>query len=139
MDSNIIVYALSRDLPEHSECKKLLKKIAEGKETVSIPAIVFMESYHALVRAYKFNESEVKKRLISIIDSENINVLEITVSTILLAFEIAEEYKIGGRDSLIAASLLENNIKEICSHDTDFDKTKRIKRVDPVKKSAKND
>ena len=134
MDSNIIVYTLNQDLPEYIECKNLLKKIADGIETISIPSIVFMESYHALVGAYKFNELEVKRRLIAIIDSENINVLEISVSTILLAFEIAEEYKTGGRDSLIAASLLENNIKEIYSHDIDFDKIKRIKRIDPLKK-----
>lgn len=134
MDSNIIVYALNQDLPEYIECKNLLKKIADGIETISIPSIVFMESYHALVRAYKFNELEVKRRLIAIIDSENINVLEISVSTILLAFEIAEEYKPGGRDSLIAASLLENNIKEIYSHDIDFDKIKKIKRIDPLQK-----
>ena len=133
IDSNIIVYALNQDLPEHIECKNLLKKIAKGIETISIPSIVFMESYHALVRAYKFNELEVKRRLITIIDSENINVLEISISTILLAFEIAEEFKTGGRDSLIAASLLENNIKEIYSHDTDFDKIKSIKRIDPVR------
>ncbi|TFG28582.1 MAG: PIN domain-containing protein [Promethearchaeota archaeon] len=133
MDSNIIVYALNQDLPEHSECRNLLKNIAEGKETISIPSIVLMESYHALVNAYKYDGSEVKKRLISIIDSENINVLEISVSTILLAFEIADEYKTGGRDSLIAASLLEYDIKKIYSHDKDFDKIKRLKRIDPVK------
>lgn len=133
LDSNIIVYALNRDLPDHNFCKNLLETIATGEATISIPSIVFMESYHALVYAYKFNESEVKDRLTAIIDSENVNVLEISVSTILIAFEIAEEYKTGGRDSLIAASILENNIKEIYSHDRDFDKIKRIKRIDPIK------
>ena len=132
VDSNIIVYALNQDLHEHGNCKGLLKKVADGEETISLPSIVFMESYHALVYAYKFDESEVKTRIIAIIDSENINVLEIAVSTILLAFEIAEEYKTGGRDSLIAASLLEHNIQEIYSHDKDFDKIKRIKRIDPI-------
>ena len=132
VDSNIIVYALNQDLHEHGNCKGLLKKVADGEETISVPSIVFMESYHALVYAYKFDESEVKRRIIAIIDSENINVLEIAVSTILLAFEIAEEYKTGGRDSLIAASLLEHNIQEIYSHDKDFDKIKRIKRIDPI-------
>ena len=132
VDSNIIVYALNQDLHEHGNCKGLLKKVADGEETISLPSIVFMESYHALVYAYKFDESEVKRRIIAIIDSENINVLEIAVSTILLAFEIAEEYKTGGRDSLIAASLLEHNIQEIYSHDKDFDKIKRIKRIDPI-------
>jgi len=133
MDSNILVYALNKDLPEHKFCKALIEKIAKGDETISIPAIVFMECFHALVHAYKFKESEVKERLLSIMDSENISVLEISVSTILLAFEIAEGYKTGGRDSLIAASLLENNIKEIYSHDRDFDKIKNINRVNPIK------
>lgn len=132
IDSNIIVYALNQDLPEYHHCKSLLMKIADGEETISAPSIVFMESYHALVNVYKFKESEVKRRIIAVIDSENINVLEISVSTILLAFEIAEECKTGGRNSLIAANLLENNLKEIYSHDKDLDKIKRIKRIDPI-------
>ena len=132
IDSNILVYALNKDLPEHLSCKDLLIDIVNGNQLVSIPSIVFMESFHALVKAFNYEENEVKKRLIAIIDSKNINVLDISVSSILLAFEIAEEYKTGGRDSLIAASLLENNIQEIFSHDSDFDKIKLIKRIDPV-------
>ncbi|MGB5909578.1 MAG: type II toxin-antitoxin system VapC family toxin, partial [Promethearchaeia archaeon] len=121
-----------KDLPEHLLCKELLVGIVNGKELVGIPSVVFMECFHALVRAYNYKENEVKKRLIAIIDSKNINVLDISTSSILLAFEIAEKYKTGGRDSLIAASLLENNIQEIYSHDTDFDKILLIKRIDPI-------
>jgi len=132
VDSNILVYALNEDLPEHVLCKALLKKIINGKEIVSIPSIVFMESFHALVKAYKYKEADVKKRLMAIIDSSNINLLDITTSTILLAFEIAEKFETGGRDSLIAASLLENKIQEIYSHDSDFDKILLLKRIDPI-------
>ena len=132
IDSNILVYSLNKDLPEHLPCKELLIDIINGKEVVSIPSIVFMECFHALVKAFKYKEVEVKKRLIAIIDSKNINVLDISTSSILLAFEIAEKYSTGGRDSLIAASLLENKIQEIYSHDTDFDKILLINRIDPI-------
>ena len=132
IDSNIIVYALNKDLPEHLHCKELLVGIVNGKELVSIPSIVFMECFHALVKAFKYKEVEVKKRLIAIIDSKNINVLDISTSSILFAFEIAEKYRTGGRDSLIAASLLENKIQELYSHDSDFDKIMLIKRIDPI-------
>ena len=132
IDSNILVYALNKDLPEHLPCKELLTSIVNGKELVSIPSIVFMECFHALVKAFKFKENEVKKRLIAIIDSKNINVLDISISSILLGFEIAEKYITGGRDSLIAASLIENKIQEIYSHDADFDKILLIKRIDPI-------
>ena len=132
LDSNILVYALNKDLPEHVPCKELIINVVNGKELVSIPSIVFMECFHALVKAFNYKEIEVKKRLIAIIDSRNINVLDISTSSILLAFEIAEKYRTGGRDSLIAASLLENKIQEIYSHDTDFDKILLIKRIDPI-------
>ena len=132
IDSNILVYALNKDLPEHLLCKELLINIVNGNELVSISSIVFMECFHALVKAFKYKEIEVKKRLIAIIDSKNINVLDISTSSILFAFEIAEKYRTGGRDSIIAASLLENKIQEIYSHDSDFDKIKLIKRVDPI-------
>ncbi len=132
IDSNILVYALNKDLPEHLHCKQLLINIVNGKELVSIPSIVFMECFHALVKAFNFSEVEVKKRLIAIIDSININVLDISTSSIILAFELSEKYRTGGRDSLIAASLLENKIQEIYSHDRDFDKILLIKRIDPI-------
>lgn len=132
LDSNILVYALNKDLPEHVPCKELIINVVNGKELVSIPSIVFMECFHALVKAFNYKEIEVKKRLIAIIDSRNINVLDISTSSILLAFEIAEKYRTGGRDSLIAASLLENKIQEIYSHDSDFDKILLIKRIDPI-------
>ena len=132
IDSNILVYALNKDLPEHLPCKQLLIDIINGKELVSIPSVVFMESFHALVKSYKYKEVEVKKRLVALIDSKNINILVISTSTVLLAFEIVEKYKTGGRDSLIAASLLENNIQEIFSHDSDFDQILLIKRIDPI-------
>jgi len=132
MDSNILVYALNKDLPEHLPCKDLLIDIVNGKELVSIPSIVFMECFHALVKAFNYKEVEVKKRLIAIMDSKNINVLDISTYSILFAFEIAEKYRTGGRDSLVAASLLENKIQEIYSHDSDFDKIILIKRIDPI-------
>ena len=132
IDSNILVYALNKDLPEHLPCKELLIDIVKGKELVSIPSIVFMESFHALVKAFKYKEVEVKKRLVSLIDSKNLNVLDISTSSILFAFEIAEKYGTGGRDSLIAASLLENKIQEIYSHDSDFDKILLLNRIDPI-------
>ncbi|TXT53457.1 MAG: hypothetical protein BAJALOKI1v1_2420001 [Promethearchaeota archaeon] len=132
IDSNILVYALNQDLPEHVACKNLLINVIKGKELIGIPSIVFMESFHALVKAFKFREADVKKRLVAVIDSKNINVLDISTSSILFAFEIAEKYKTGGRDSLIAASLLENKIQEIYSHDSDFDKIKLITRIDPI-------
>ncbi|MHA1254647.1 MAG: type II toxin-antitoxin system VapC family toxin [Promethearchaeota archaeon] len=133
IDSNIIIYALNSDLPEHTSCVQLLENIANGEETIGIPSIVFMESYHALVYSYKFKHSEVKKRLTTFIDSEYIIIYNISTSTLLYAFEIAGQYNIGGRDALISASLLENNIKQIYSHDKDFDTIKEITRIDPVK------
>ena len=133
IDSNIIIYALNSDLPEHTYCVQLFEDIANGVETIGIPAIVFMESYHALVYSYKFKHSEVKKRLTTFIDSEFIIIYNISTSTLLYAFEIAAQYNIGGRDALITASLLENNIKKIYSHDKDFDSIKEIIRIDPVK------
>jgi len=132
-DSNIIVYALNSDLPEYKYCEPLIKRLAIGEEIVSISSIVFMESYHALVYKYKFPALKVKKRLTAILESRNVVILEITIKTILYAFEIASHYYIGGRDSLIAANLLENNIKEIYSHDGTFDTIKEIIRIDPVK------
>jgi predicted nucleic acid-binding protein len=132
IDSNILVYALNKDLSEHLPCKELLKRIVNGEEVIGIPSIVFMECFHALVKAFKYKEIEVKKRLVAIIDSMNVNVLDICTSSILLAFEIAEKYKTGGRASLIAASLLENKIQELYSHDSDFDGILLLKRIDPL-------
>ncbi len=133
IDANIIVYAINKDLPEHLPCKMLLKQVANGEEVISIPAIVLMESFHALVYVYKFTAKRVIERLNSLIDSNFINILNITTGSTLIAFELAKSYKTGGRDSLIAASLLENSIYELYSHDKDFDSIDEIRRIDPVR------
>ncbi|MGV9141631.1 MAG: type II toxin-antitoxin system VapC family toxin [Promethearchaeota archaeon] len=132
VDSNIIVYAINKDLPEHIYCKELLKRVANGDEIIAIPSIVFMESFHALVHVYKFPIKKVKIRLSALIDSKYVNVLDINVGSIVIAFEITESYGTGGRDSLIAASLLENSINTIYSHDKDFDNITKLERLDPI-------
>jgi len=132
VDSNILVYAINKDLPEHIFCKSLLEKVAKGEEVVAIPAIVFMESFHALVFVYKYPPTEVKLRLTALIDSKYVDVLNINVGSILIAFEIADLYGTGGRNSLIAASLLEHSINIIYSHDKDFDEIAKINRIDPI-------
>ena len=117
IDTNIIVYSLAGDYPEHLQCKRLFLQIARGELSVVISGIAIMEAYHTLVYKIKYSPQEVKKRLIALIKSKNINIIEITSKTVLFALEIASQYVVGGRDALIAANYLEFGCKDIFSHE----------------------
>lgn len=132
IDSNILVYALHQDFPEHQKCVQVFLDVMHKNKPLAISSIVFMEVYHTLVHKIKISAEKVKLRLKSLILSSNIMVLEITSKSILYALELAGSRNLGGRDSLIAANYLENAISIIISHDKDFDKIPEIQRVDPI-------
>jgi len=132
IDTNIIVYSLAGDYPEHPPCRDLFIQIAKGTLSVIISGIVMMEAYHTLVYKIQYPPKEVKRRLIALMKSKNINILAISSKTILFALEVASQYKIGGRDALIAANYLESGCSEIFSHDSDFDRIPLLQRNDPI-------
>ncbi|MCF2140170.1 MAG: type II toxin-antitoxin system VapC family toxin [Candidatus Lokiarchaeota archaeon] len=132
IDTNIIVYSLAGDYPEHLQCKRLFLQIAKGELSVVLSGITIMEAYHTLVYKIKYSPQEVKKRLIAIMKSKNINIIQITSKTVRFALELASQYIVGGRDALITANYLEFGCKEIFSHDYDFDKIPLLRRIDPI-------
>jgi predicted nucleic acid-binding protein len=85
-----------------------------------------------LVYKITYPPEEVKKRLIALMKSKNINILAITSKTVLFALEVASQYNVGGRDALIAANYLESGCSEIISHDSDFDRIPLLQRKDPI-------
>jgi predicted nucleic acid-binding protein len=54
IDTNIIVYSLAGDYPEHQPCKELFLQIAKGKLSVIISGIAIIEAYHTLESHAKF-------------------------------------------------------------------------------------
>jgi len=132
IDSNILIYALHQDFPEHRESVQVFLDIMQKDKPIAISSIVFMEVYHTLVHKIKISAEKVKLRLKALILSPNIIVLEISSKSILYALELAVKRNLGGRDSLIAANYLENAISIILSHDKDFDKIPEIQRIDPI-------
>ena len=133
LDSNILIYALHKDFPEHDESLRVFTDRISKDQPLAVSSIVFMEVYHTLVHKVKVPAEDVKARLKAIILSSNIMVLEITSKSVLFALELAEKRKLGGRDALIAANYLENAISIIISHDKDFDKISELYRIDPIK------
>lgn len=132
IDTNIIVYSLAGDYPEHLQCKEYFLQIAKGKMSVIISGIAIMEAYHTLIYKIKYPPDKVKRRLKAFMKSKNINILKITSRTVLFALEIASQYNVGGRDALIAANYLESGCRDIISHDSDFDRIPLLQRKDPI-------
>ena len=132
IDTNILIYALHKDFPEHKESVSIFLEKIRKEQPLAISSIVFMEAYNTLVYKVKKPANEVKKRLKAIILSSNVMVLEITAKSILFALELAEIRKLGGRDALIAANYIENSINKIISLDNDFDNIPELNRIDPI-------
>lgn len=111
--------------PEHARVSKLLTDLAP-ESMVAINPTVLHESYHTLVYHQKWTKEEAKYRLSLLMRHPYVPFRNQTRSTSLLALNLANKYRLGGRDSLILASFLANHAPRVYTHDSELLTMKRI-------------
>ena len=129
VDSNIFLNALLYDDKRAKKCKELLKEIGK-KEKNGVTAILTWDEVVYVTKKFlgvEIGNSEGKKFL----GLPNISLKKVDKEIIEKAQKIIETYNVGPRDAIHAATALVNNIKEIASDDSDFDKIKELKRIKP--------
>lgn len=125
LDSNILCYVLDPAYPEHGKLKNLLFNLSPENRAALNPTI-FHETYHTLVFGQKWVPSEAVKRLKMLLKHPYIEFFSQTKKTCTIAFNLAMQYKLGGRDSLIIANFLANKVPTIYSHDQELLTKKKI-------------
>ncbi|MHA2294894.1 MAG: type II toxin-antitoxin system VapC family toxin [Candidatus Hodarchaeales archaeon] len=104
-------------------------------EEIALSAIIPMEIGHNLFRISKLDRDTVEELLLGLVSMNNCKTLDIDQLLVLEALKILKKFHphgIGGRDSLILATMRKNGIKTIVTHDKNILAISDIKRIDPV-------
>ncbi|MBS7247976.1 MAG: PIN domain-containing protein [Candidatus Jordarchaeales archaeon] len=119
LDTNILCYILDPAYPEHEKVKDVLFSLSPEKRVALSPPIIH-EAYHTLVFGQKWVPIEAERRLKMILKHPYIEFYSQTKKTCTIALTIAARYNMGGRDALIAASLLANKVPTLYTHDQEL-------------------
>ncbi len=131
LDTAIPMYAAGKESPYKKKCIDILEKVAK-EELVGVTDVeVFQE---ILYRFFAIRKLEMGYEIFSNFKLIASEVLPVHAQDVYLAKELSEKYpRIPPRDLLHVAVMANNNIKTICSPDTDFDAMSEITRIDPLK------
>jgi uncharacterized protein len=131
IDSNIFIYAVGKEHPLKPGCIALIQRIRSGKITAVISTEIIQEilyrfqSIKNLPTGIQLSQAAIQ--LCSII-------LPVTETDLSRAIDILETSPtIQTRDAFHAAVMLNNDLREIVSTDSHFDRIPGIRRLDPVK------
>jgi predicted nucleic acid-binding protein len=119
LDTNILCYALDPAYPEHERLKDLVIGLSPEKRIAINPTIIH-ETYHTLVFGQKWVPREACKRLKLLLRHPYIEFFGQTKKMSIIALNLAEQYKLGGRDSLITANFLANKVPIIYTSDKEL-------------------
>jgi predicted nucleic acid-binding protein len=109
LDTNVLLYLLSKDIEKKSIAKKLLK------ENHCISIQVLNEFSNVSLRRFKLSVDETKEIIERI--SQSCTVYPYNKETILSALDLKERYRYQFYDSLILATALENDCTIVYSED----------------------
>jgi predicted nucleic acid-binding protein len=119
LDANIVCYALDDAYAEHQVLKNLLLELTSENKMALNPTTIH-EAYHTLVRSQKWLPEEAADALLTLINMPNIEFYTQTRKISTIALNIAVQYRLGGRDSLVVANFLANNTSRMYTHDKEL-------------------
>jgi predicted nucleic acid-binding protein len=125
LDANILCYALDDAYPEHVALKSLLLELTPENRIALNPTTIH-EAYHTMVRSQKWSPEETADALLTIINMPNTEFFSQTKKTTTIALHVSVQYNLGGRDALIIANYLANQIPAFYTHDKGLLKHQKI-------------
>jgi predicted nucleic acid-binding protein len=132
VDTNIIVYAYEI---ENSLRKKksieILEKCYKNNEILAISNQNLAEFSVVSLKKLKLDATKVKEIVKDISDFAGFKKIKYSSNTILSAIDIVEKYNMSFWDSLIAATMIENNILNIYSENSKDFKIPFINVINP--------
>lgn len=125
LDANILCYALDDAYPEHEALKNLLLELTPENKVALNPTTIH-ESYHVLVHSQKWLPEKAAEVLITLISLPNTEFYNQTRKISAMALNLSVQYELGGRDALIIANFLANQIPILYTHDKQLLKNQKI-------------
>lgn len=116
LDTNILVYSLDPQLPEHTTCRDYILSLPVP---TLCPAVI-AEAYHTLVFKRGYTSEDSRTKLKEITADKRTAFANHTQRSSLAGMNLAVKYKLGGRDSLILATYLLSHDIEMATHDREL-------------------
>ncbi len=136
LDTNILVYALDPEFPEHTSAKRAILEL----EGWCLNPTVVQETYHTLVFKRRMQPSAVEYKIFEFLGDDRTAFANQTKAISKFSLRLAVEHGLGGRDALIIGCYLYNGMEKMLTHDEQIStlgalefENKRIRFIDPVK------
>lgn len=130
LDTNILLRYLTRDDDKKAQrAFDLLIRVEQGEEKVVTSSLVIFETVFTLQSFYKLPRQEIKALVLPIISLRGLHLPG--KSVYYQAFDFYTTKNISFADAYNAAYMLSEQISDIYSWDTDFDKIEGITRLAP--------
>ena len=127
VDANVFIYVLVKSpRVAYETSKQILQRVENGEETLTNTAVI-QEVVDWL--EYNNRKREVKIFITAVNSFLAMNKVGAAWDDVLVAIDDVEKYDIDFVDALTLQTMRKNNVKEIYSNDTDFDRVEWIKRV----------
>jgi predicted nucleic acid-binding protein len=134
IDANLIMYSLGGPHPLQLPSKDILEKIKNGTFRVVSNTEVLQE---ILYRYFFIRKQALGELAYTAMIDLCETILPVTLQETDRALELLKQYpQITSRDTIHAATMLNNGIKEILSTDPHFDLIPGIRRIDPASSTA---
>ncbi len=125
LDSNVLCYALDPAFPENRICRKILLAASAEKKLGVNPTVVH-ETYHTLVFDQKWVPAEARLRILTTLQHPHLEFYGQTRRISLIGLDLSARLNLGGRDSLILANFMANEVQVLYSHDDALTKLGRV-------------
>lgn len=141
-DSNILIYAYDKKSPFHQKAKSFVEEKTKIKGELCLTPQVLLEFFAVITKQVKqplktklalkiINKIKKNKNLVFIFPQEN---------TYFKALKLTEKYQTKGSDIFdlyLVATMLDNNISTLCSHNlADFQKFSEVNVFSPLSKTS---
>ena len=125
LDSNIICYALDEEYPEHKKASNLIFNLSAENKIALNPTTIH-QTYHTLVFGQKWIPQDAAETLKMLLKHPNIKFLNQTLKSTTIALNLSVKRGLGGRDALIIANFLANEVPLMYTDDSEILKIQKI-------------
>lgn len=130
LDTNILLRYFTRDDEQKAQrALDLLIRVERGEEKIITSSLVIFETVFTLQRFYKVPRQRIKELILSIISLRGLHLPGKNVY--YQAFDLYVAHNISFADAYNAAYMLSEEISNIYTWDTDFDRINGIVRLEP--------
>ena len=134
VDANYWVYWFDSRLPEHKYVRRVMRTAV--REGILLNTVTLMEVAHYFRH---LQPEEFSVRVGKIQSLETLRLMGLDGELVKIALKQLARYApvgVGGRDSVVLATMEAADVRRIASHDEVFRKVKWVEVVDPIHRSA---